>query len=280
MSDNIFESEPSTQLEIVKVTAASEQLSKREDLRNQIAQMGGHLTNQDVIAAVLVGLIASIPSTPYDNQAAQWFASKTGMALPEYRGGQSVGQAGMNLLKTAQNGGVPNLGGIAGIEGDKPEMLNTLLTNAAKGQLNDAEGVAESLAQVFDFEDILGLGLGKLLTRQYVTHFNLEPNTLRYHEFKALAFGIQGLVSAYWNFNPFVIGLSLWHLGKCLWLGNNSVELYVQLTEVALEEGRQAMAKWEGALNASQWSEEVIGVEVGMPFLSFTNLSDSDGFRD
>lgn len=278
--DNLFQSEPTTQLDIVKVTAASEQLTKREELRAQIAQMGGHLTNQDLVAAVLIGLIASIPSTPYDNQAAQWFASKTGMALPDYRGGQSVGQAGMNILKTAQNGGVPNLGGIAGIEGDKPEMLNTLLTNAAKGQLNDAEGVAESLAQVFDFEDVLGLGLGKLLTRQYVKHFNLEPNTLRYHEFKALAFGVQGVVSAYWNFNPFVVGLSLWHLGKCLWLGNKNVDLYVQLTEVALEEGRQAMAKWEETLKEGKWADDIMALEMEMPFLSLTDLSDSDGFGD
>ena len=277
--NTIFQSEPTTDIEVVQVTAASEQLSKRDELRAQIAKMGGHLSNRDIIAAVLIGLVSSIPSTPYDNQAAEWFLKKTGMALPEYRGGQSVSQAGMNLFKTAQNG-VPNLGNIASIDGDKPEMLNTLLTNAAKGQLNDAEGVAENLAQVFDFEDILGLGLGKLLTRQYVKHFGLEPNTLPYHEFKALAFGVQGIVSAYWNFNPFVIGLSLWHLAKCLWLGNKDVALYIQLTEVALEEGRQVMAKWEDTIKESQWSDKTIALEIGLPVLLITNLSDSDGFGD
>ena len=276
----MFDNEPTNAKDIVEVAAVTESLSKREDLRNQISNMGGHLSNQDVVAAVLIGLVASIPSTPYDNQAAAWFANKTGIALPEYKGEQSVAQAGMTLLKTAQNGGIPNLGSIATIEGEKPAMLNTLLTNAAKGKLNDAEGVAESLAQVFDFEDILGLALATLLTNQYVKHFKLEAGTLRYHEFKALTFGIQGIVSSYWNFNPFVIGLSLWHLGKSLWIGNKSVALYVELTEVALEEGRQALAKWKETLESGKWIDITVGTECSGPILTFPDLADSDGFGD
>ncbi|HCH61586.1 MAG TPA: hypothetical protein DFR83_02195 [Deltaproteobacteria bacterium] len=69
---------------------------------------------------------------------------------------------------------------------------------------------------MFDFEYVLGLGLGKVLTKMYADKVGLKPDTIRYHEFMALSHGVQAVVSAYWNFNPFVMGLALWHLGKCI----------------------------------------------------------------
>ncbi len=277
----VFDREPVSHQDLIEISAVTQQLGRRTELRQQIADIGSRLNNQDIAAAAIIGIIASIPSTPYDNQVAQWFESTTNIPLPEYRGAASAGKAVLPILNAIQSGLAIDFAKIANAGGDQqPPMLASLFATAAQRGAIQAESVAEQLAKLVDFEDVLGLGLGKVLTKTYTKHYGLKSETIRYHEFMALAHGVQAVVSACWNVNPFVLGLALWHLGKSLYLGNVNVKQYVQLTGVALEEGRLALAGWEKSLSDSRYVDELVGRTLSQQFPTISASADSSGFGD
>lgn len=172
----IFETEPITLTEVVEVSAATEQLSRRQELRQEIAQLGARMEKQDIAAAVIIGLIALIPATPYDNEAAKWFAAHTDIERPAHQVGNSVAKAGLSVLKQVQRGGIPDLRKIASMGGEEQSpMLQTLMTNAAQGGVIQAETVAQGSPRCLTLSMCLGWASERSSRRCMRTRLGSSP---------------------------------------------------------------------------------------------------------
>ncbi len=273
--------EPDSDLDVPLLAAAAQELSRREELRGEISMLGRRIGSNDVAAAVLIGILASIPSTPLDSQVAEWLSQRFDLPLPQFRGQGSVGKASAEVLAALQRSRKIDLGPVlAATPPGQPPSLVSLIRNATSGTEIQAETVATEFAKLIDFDDVVGLGISKALTKVYTKRYGLVAGSVRYHEFMALTFAVQAIVSGYWNFNPIISGLALWHLGKCIWLGGVLANQYLELTAVAVAESEAAIAAWRAEVEQGKWVREMMLVELERPFPAGGTTFDSSGFGD
>lgn len=224
---------PKSQEDLIRIIGESQALSRREELRIQIQQLGGNLSKKEIASSIVIGIFNA-----YQSRNTQ---KTTGSFDPD-----SVPYNEMEILEYIEETGElpvsPYLEDMKE-EAQKTPLLRQILERAETAEVDFREAARE---------------LSTSIQHNSSQDTSIQPSDIdskRYHEQQALALGIQGLFS---KLNPFTLGESLWHLGKALQCSWQETNLYLELTEEAIHESQEIIQGWTDAVHKSQALDEKI----------------------
>ncbi len=237
-------------------TAAADALSRRNQLRETLThQLGRALGGKDLAVGVGIGLISSIPGTPLDEMAYDSFKGSplgqwASRAAPEWLPGDQVSRVSTWLHRAPSTISLPGTGGEGDGVRDGLRIMGVdavdIAEKARNGELKDVDDLF-----VLDGEDMVGAAAARWLTDRWISRRGWQKGERHYHEFKALTYGVNAVVTAPFNPNPIMMGLSAWHMFCAVRASRKLTDQLCDLADLALEQGRRTMADWD--LEMSQW---------------------------
>jgi hypothetical protein len=245
---------------VAGAAAAADRLSRRDQLRALCDEaIGKTLKGSDLAAGVGIGLVSAIPGTPLDEMAFEAFRGSplgqwAGRVMPGWTPGDDVTRMSQWMhrgVATIQSGPI-------GAEGDGVrEGVGAMGIDPAdvarrwrEGELNDVDDLF-----TLDGEDLVGAAAARWMADKWTARRGWTRGDKPYHEFKALSYGVNAIVTAPFNPNPILMGLAAWHLFRAMAASRQLTAHLRELADLAIADGRAAMAAYDAQVATwERWS--------------------------